>query len=239
MISVKDNKDQSKNARDLGIAYILVFVTYTLLGLIFYLAYPGWKGCITDMFIDVSSIMFCKPFKIFKMHSSKLAFRISTNVNGLFQCFIFWCLFVFWQSTHFWHILSAFKTFQESFKNLVFHWSNFKLINGLVYDWLLKLIQVFMNTEWPGYTKVFLVNLAIVAVGCSCAMFYDKVRIWPGINQSFIEILRLVILFATLEVFVQWFICFSCHVESRWVVKNSFFLLKWFLDVITKGRKWW
>jgi sodium-coupled neutral amino acid transporter 9 len=49
---VKDNKDQSKNARDLGIAYILVFVTYTLLGLIFYLAYPGWKGCITDMFID-------------------------------------------------------------------------------------------------------------------------------------------------------------------------------------------
>ena len=54
----------------------------------------------------------------------------------------------------------------------------FQLINGLVDDSLLKLIQVFMNTEWPGYTKVFLVNLAIVAVGCSCAMFYDKVRIW-------------------------------------------------------------
>lgn len=62
MVSVKDNKDQSKNARDLGIAYILVFVTYTLLGLIFYLAYPGWKGCITDMFIDVSSITLRKPF---------------------------------------------------------------------------------------------------------------------------------------------------------------------------------
>ena len=96
----------------------------------------------------------------------------------------------------------------------------FSMINALVYDNFLKLIQVFMNTEWPGYTKVFLVNLAIVAVGCSCAMFYDKVRIWPRINQFFIRLLRLVILFVTLEAFVQWFICFSCHVESRWVVKK-------------------
>ena len=77
------------------------------------------------------------------------------------------------------------------------------MINALVYDNFLKLIQVFMNTEWPGYTKVFLVNLAIVAVGCSCAMFYDKVRIWPRINQFFIRLLRLVILFVTLEAFVQ------------------------------------
>ena len=51
---VKDNQNQENNKRDLGIAYILVFLTYTVLGLIFYLTYPGYKGCITDMFIDVS-----------------------------------------------------------------------------------------------------------------------------------------------------------------------------------------
>ena len=97
-----------------------------------------------------------------------------------------------------------------------FHWSIFCI-------WLfLKLIKVFMNTEWPGYTKVFLVNLAIVAVGCSCAMFYDKVTIRPWTSRSFIQLLRLVILFVTLEAFVQWFICFSCHVESRWIVRNEF-----------------
>ena len=51
---MKDNQNQENNKRDLGIAYILVFLTYTVLGLIFYLTYPGYKGCITDMFIDVS-----------------------------------------------------------------------------------------------------------------------------------------------------------------------------------------
>ena len=35
--------------------------------------------------------------------------------------------------------------------------------------------SLFLGTEWPGYTKVFLVNACIVAVGCCCAMFYDKV----------------------------------------------------------------
>jgi len=49
---LKDNKNQENNARDLGVAYILVFITYTALGLIFYLSYPGWKGCIGDMFIE-------------------------------------------------------------------------------------------------------------------------------------------------------------------------------------------
>ena len=54
---VKDNRNQENNARDLGIAYFLVFITYTILGLVFYLAYPGWKGCITDMFIEVSFLL--------------------------------------------------------------------------------------------------------------------------------------------------------------------------------------
>ena len=55
LLSVKDNKNQENNARDLGVAYILVFITYVALGLIFYLSYPGWKGCIGDMFIEVSN----------------------------------------------------------------------------------------------------------------------------------------------------------------------------------------
>ena len=50
---MKDNKNQEQNKRDLGIAYVLVFLTYTILGLVFYLTYPGWKQCITDMFIEV------------------------------------------------------------------------------------------------------------------------------------------------------------------------------------------
>ena len=61
---------------------------------------------------------------------------------------------------------------------------------------------------------------------CRCWMFLRHV-LWQGKNlefyQSLVKLLRLVILFATLEVFVQWFICFSCHVESRWVVKNILF----------------
>ena len=73
---VKDNKNQEKNARDLGIAYILVFITYTALGLIFYLSYPGWKGCISDMFIEVSLSIF---------HKAKQSLRTSTSENGLCQ----------------------------------------------------------------------------------------------------------------------------------------------------------
>ena len=50
---LRDNRDQAKNTRDLGIAYILVFLTYTILGLLIYVGYPGWKMCIADMFIEV------------------------------------------------------------------------------------------------------------------------------------------------------------------------------------------
>merc|ERR1712113_941662 len=49
---LRDNRDQAKNTRDLGIAYILVFLTYTILGLLIYVGYPGWKMCIADMFIE-------------------------------------------------------------------------------------------------------------------------------------------------------------------------------------------
>ena len=59
-----------------------------------------------------------------------------------------------------------------------------------------------MNTEWPGYTKVFIVNLAIVALGCSCAMFYDKVKnCFQGTKISII--FRSVTLSVTLEASVQ------------------------------------
>ena len=56
--------------RDLCISYILVFITYTILGLIFYLAYPGWKNCITDEFIEV---------RLVKSYSC----RIDSELNSL------------------------------------------------------------------------------------------------------------------------------------------------------------
>lgn len=120
---MRDNQDQSKNARDLGIAYILVFATYTLLGLVFYLAYPGWKGCITDMFID----NFDKREWITPTMHLLMFFRI-LSIYPLLTYFI--------------------------------RVQNFSL---------------FLGTEWPGYTKVFIVNACIVAIGCCCAMFYDKI----------------------------------------------------------------
>ena len=43
---------------------------------------------------------------------------------------------------------------------------------------------VFMKTEWPGYIPVFIVNLLLVAVGCFCAVFYDKVFIKSRIPLS-------------------------------------------------------
>jgi sodium-coupled neutral amino acid transporter 9 len=120
---MRDNKDQSKNARDLGIAYFLVFATYTILGLVFYLAYPGWKGCITDMFID---------------NFDKREWIAPTM-----------------------HILMFFRILS--------------IYPLLTYFIRVQNFSLFLGTEWPGYTKVFIVNACIVAVGCCCAMFYDKI----------------------------------------------------------------
>jgi len=120
---VKDNQNQENNKRDLGIAYILVFLTYTVLGLIFYLTYPGYKGCITDMFID----NFDKREWIVPLMNILMFFRMLTVYPLL-------CYFIRVQN-----------------------------------------FTVFLGTEWPGYLKVFIVNFLLVAVGCSCAMYYDKI----------------------------------------------------------------
>ena len=45
----------------------------------------------------------------------------------------------------------------------------------LCYFMRVQNFTVILGTEWPGYVKVFIVNLLLVAVGCFCAMFYDKV----------------------------------------------------------------
>lgn len=120
---VKDNKHQEKNKRDLGIAYILVFLTYTILGLVFYLTYPGYKGCITDMFID----NFDKREWIVPLMNILMFFRMLTVYPLL-------CYFIRVQN-----------------------------------------FTVFMKTDWPGYFRVFCVNLLLVVVGCLCAVFYDKI----------------------------------------------------------------
>lgn len=120
---VKNNRYQENNARDLGIAYFLVFITYTVLGLVFYLAYPGWKACMTDMFIE----NFDKREWIVPMMDVLMFIRILT-VYPLLTYFI--------------------------------RVQNF---------------SVFMNTNWPGYPKVMMVNFFLVALGCICAMFYDRI----------------------------------------------------------------
>jgi len=120
---MKDNKNQEQNKRDLGIAYVLVFLTYTILGLVFYLTYPGWKQCITDMFIE----NFDSREWIVPMMNILMFFRMLTVYPLL-------CYFIRVQN-----------------------------------------FTVFMGTDWPGYTRVFLVNLLLVAIGCFCAMFYDKI----------------------------------------------------------------
>ena len=40
--------------KNVTIAVFLIFVTYGVLGLLFYLIYPGWKLCISDVFINVN-----------------------------------------------------------------------------------------------------------------------------------------------------------------------------------------
>ena len=51
--TVKDNKDQNNNDRDIIIGMILLLLTYMFVGFVFYLCYPGWKACISDVFINV------------------------------------------------------------------------------------------------------------------------------------------------------------------------------------------
>lgn len=49
---MQSNRDQSKNARDLTIAYILVTLTYILVGVIFYVCFPLAKSCIQDNLLN-------------------------------------------------------------------------------------------------------------------------------------------------------------------------------------------
>lgn len=49
---MQNNQDQSKNGRDLTIAYILVTVTYVTIGVVFYICFPLAKTCIEDNFLN-------------------------------------------------------------------------------------------------------------------------------------------------------------------------------------------
>ncbi|XP_014488663.1 PREDICTED: sodium-coupled neutral amino acid transporter 9-like isoform X2 [Dinoponera quadriceps] len=49
---VKNNRNQKNNGRDLIIAYILVTVTYIILGLVFYICFPLPKSCIEDNLLN-------------------------------------------------------------------------------------------------------------------------------------------------------------------------------------------
>ncbi|XP_054014343.1 neutral amino acid transporter 9-like isoform X1 [Hylaeus anthracinus] len=45
---MQSNHDQSKNGRDLSIAYLLVTLTYIIVGVVFYICFPLSKSCIED-----------------------------------------------------------------------------------------------------------------------------------------------------------------------------------------------
>ncbi|XP_076241913.1 sodium-coupled neutral amino acid transporter 9 homolog isoform X1 [Calliopsis andreniformis] len=49
---MQNNHDQSKNGRDLSIAYLLVMVTYMIVGVLFYVCFPLKKSCIEDNFLN-------------------------------------------------------------------------------------------------------------------------------------------------------------------------------------------
>ncbi|XP_034193785.1 neutral amino acid transporter 9 isoform X2 [Osmia lignaria lignaria] len=49
---MQNNRDQSKNGRDLSIAYLLVTLTYIIVGVLFYVCFPLNKLCIEDNFLN-------------------------------------------------------------------------------------------------------------------------------------------------------------------------------------------
>ncbi|GLG98909.1 Putative amino acid permease F13H10.3 [Gryllus bimaculatus] len=49
---MRNNRNQEKNGRDLSIAYILVTLTYTFIGAVFYISFPLKKSCISDVSME-------------------------------------------------------------------------------------------------------------------------------------------------------------------------------------------
>ncbi|XP_017794749.1 PREDICTED: sodium-coupled neutral amino acid transporter 9-like [Habropoda laboriosa] len=49
---MQNNRDQSKNGRDLSIAYLLVTLTYIIVGVVFYICFPLSKSCIEDNLLN-------------------------------------------------------------------------------------------------------------------------------------------------------------------------------------------
>ncbi|XP_076650419.1 sodium-coupled neutral amino acid transporter 9 homolog [Halictus rubicundus] len=49
---MQNNRDQSKNGRDLSFAYILVTLTYIIVGVVFYICFPLSKSCIEDNLLN-------------------------------------------------------------------------------------------------------------------------------------------------------------------------------------------
>ncbi|XP_066581577.1 neutral amino acid transporter 9-like [Prorops nasuta] len=49
---VQSNRDQSKNGRDLAIAYVLVTLTYLIIGVAFFVCFPLAKSCIEDNLLN-------------------------------------------------------------------------------------------------------------------------------------------------------------------------------------------
>lgn len=68
---VKGNANQKNNARDTGIAFVLVVFTYTFIGIAFYVTFPLPKSCISDV-----SPSYCILGHAFDQSNLSILFRI-------------------------------------------------------------------------------------------------------------------------------------------------------------------
>ena len=53
---VSNIEDPRTIKRDVALGFLLSTFTYIFVGVLFYLIYPGWKLCISDVFINVMPI---------------------------------------------------------------------------------------------------------------------------------------------------------------------------------------
>lgn len=91
----KNNRHQENNGRDLSIAFILVTLTYLIVGVVFYICFPMAKSCIEDnilnnlskfdtMTIIARMLLLFQLFTVFPLISFMLRVNILNNAKAIF-----------------------------------------------------------------------------------------------------------------------------------------------------------
>ncbi|XP_065199591.1 sodium-coupled neutral amino acid transporter 9 homolog isoform X2 [Planococcus citri] len=89
---MKNNRDQQNNSRDLSIAYVLVVLTYLLIGFTFYICFPLKKSCIEDNMLnnfpdwDVTTVvarifLFFQLLTVYPLLSYMLRIQVFSALN--------------------------------------------------------------------------------------------------------------------------------------------------------------